>query len=240
MVQGVVKIPIIFLCLSLNSLIMAKNPGFEKDVSGIYSEGYEPLDLGDDDDDDDPYMPTDSIGKLIYKFEKYFGMDKVTKIAKFQENCDLGIAEFCFKLGNLARKDSNLFAAENYFHLACRYGHNKACKMHEKTSEKRLSFEKDLTRKKNQYQRKCDQGDMGSCASLSFVEQYFGNHDAAQAIDKAACENGYPASCLGLSKIFRDEGNFIEAEKLKRKAQKLFGLKEAVIEKINGPDLPGT
>ncbi|MDB2447329.1 hypothetical protein N9W79_01755, partial [bacterium] len=152
--------------------------------------------------------------------------------------CDRGFAEFCYKLGEMSRRDKNLFSSENYYQLACRYGNNTACKKHEKALDKRLGFEKDLNRKKTLLVKKCDKNEAGSCASLSYIEQYFGNHELAQKIDVKACEMGYPASCLSLAKIYFDAGNFIEAEDLKRKAQTLFGLKSTVLEKINGPELP--
>ena len=114
----------------------------------LYAPGYTPIDLSAYDDEDDPYMPHDSIGRFIYKIEKYFGMDKASKIAKFQSNCDKGFGEFCFKLGEIARRDKNLFIAENYYQLACRYGNTGSCRKHEKALEARLDFEKDLRRKK--------------------------------------------------------------------------------------------
>lgn len=195
-------------------------------------------DIFGDEEFDDPYMPADAIGKFIYKIERYFGMDKATKIAKFQRSCDLGYGEFCLKLAEMARQDKNTFGAENYYYLSCRYGNTGACKFHDKLLTQRLKFEKDLSEKKKDYSKDCSEGEVGACASLSFVEQYFGNYRAAREMDEKACEMGYPASCLSVHKVEFENGNYIEAEKYKRKAQKLFGLKEVVLEKLNGPSLP--
>ena len=210
----------------------------QKFKQGLYAPGYTPIDLSNIDDSEDPYMPADSIGRAIYKVEKWFGMDKATTIAKYQSNCDRGYANFCLKLGDMARKDKNLFSAENYYQLSCRYGNNGACKKRDKVYDQRLSYEKDLMRKKSKLETRCSEDEPSSCASLSYIEQYFGNHSAARNHDIKACGLGYPASCLSLSKVYTDEGNFIEAEELKRKAQELFGLKSTVLEKLNGPDLP--
>jgi TPR repeat protein len=236
---GVTAVCLTVMFLSTSKAVAQAQAQTAKDLKkGLYAPGYTPIDLSNLDDNEDPYLPADSIGRVIYRVEKYFGMDKATKIAKYQSNCDRGFAEFCYKLGEMARRDKNLFVAENYYQLACRYGNTGSCKKHEKTLEARLDFEKDLNRRKSRYETKCKGGEIGSCASLSFIEQYFGNHEKARDIDIKACEKGYPASCLSLSKIYFDDGNFIEAEELKRKAQSLLGLKSTVLEKINGPDLP--
>lgn len=202
--------------------------------SSIFSEGYDPAKAVKSDTEYDPYMPADSIGQFIYKIEKYFGMDKATTIANNQKNCDQGFSEFCFKLAIESQQNNETFAAENYYHLACRYGNLVACQIHMKLLKKRRKFESKLLAEKEEYSESCSEGDMASCASFSYTLRYFGEDRKADEVDLKACEMGYPASCLSLAKAAYQKRDFIRAEKLKRKAQKMLGLKDVVVDKING------
>ena len=101
--------------------------------------------------DADPYKPADAFGKLVYGVEKFFGTDKPTVLAQLQIKCDEGSFLECRELGNIKFKDQQFFAAENYFQLACRYQDVSSCRSFEKLKDKRLDFEKELVRKKEDF-----------------------------------------------------------------------------------------
>ena len=44
---------------------------------------------------------------------------------------------------------------------------------------------------------------------------YFGDEATAMKFDIKACEMGYPASCMNLSRVYYKDGDYIRSEKLK-------------------------
>ena len=85
----------------------------------------------------------------------------------------------------MIRKDEGeLFIAENYFLLACRYGNRTSCVNHERLNEKRLEFESDMRRKQVKVEARCDDDIASACAELSFIASYFGQQDLSNDLDR--------------------------------------------------------
>lgn len=184
----------------------------------------------------DPYEPDGFIEKIIYKVEKLFGSDMASTIAHHQAKCEKGNASACFELALIRKDEGELFIAENYFLLSCRYGNRTSCVNHERLNEKRLEFESDMRRKQVKVEARCDDDIASACAELSFIASYFGQQDLSNDLDRKACNLGYPAACTGLSKSLYDQGDFLASEEYRKTSQKMFGLKKVVVDKINEGD----
>lgn len=184
----------------------------------------------------DPYEPDGFIDKMIYKVEKLFGSDMASTIAHHQAKCEKGNAGACFELALIRKDEGELFIAENYFLLSCRYGNRTSCINHEKLNEKRLEFESDMKRKRVKVEARCEDDIASACAELSFIVSYFGQQKLSDELDKKACDLGYPAACTGLSKSLYDQGDFLASEEYRKTSQKMFGLKKVVVDKINEGD----